>query len=149
MEKNKESIELVLGNIFFIGEGTEEANAIVHENMLVLACKNVKEAIKYGEFLCNVYGAYVVPKVYKYPILFEVQDTPTLKISIIKINDFIKEYCTKVRANESCSYTELMMDNHRCIEWNNKNFYLPENNSFWSEGEQEIADFLEFACIIK
>ena len=59
------------------------------------------------------------------------------------ITEFIKEYGTKVRSNESESYTELMMDNHRCIEWNNSQYYIPENSSVYSIEDYNILEYLE------
>ena len=59
---------------------------------------------------------------------------------MITIKEFLKDRCTKVRKNESCDYVELMMDNHKCIEYGGKQYYVPEENLF---GEDEIIyDFL-------
>ena len=33
------------------------------------------------------------------------------------VEQFIKDWCTKVKKNESESYVELMMDNHKCVEY--------------------------------
>jgi hypothetical protein len=59
---------------------------------------------------------------------------------MITIKEFLKERGTKVRANEPMSYCELMMDNHKCIEYGGKQYYIPEENLF---GDDEIIyDFL-------
>jgi len=56
------------------------------------------------------------------------------------IKDFLNEKCVKVLKRESDSYVEMMMDNHKCIEYGNKQYYVPEDNLF---GEEEIIyDFL-------
>lgn len=59
---------------------------------------------------------------------------------MITVKEFLKERCTKVRKKESESYVELMMDNHKCIQYGNNQYYVPEENLF---GEDEIIfDFL-------
>lgn len=59
---------------------------------------------------------------------------------MITVKEFLTERCTKVRANETESYCELMMDNHKCIEYGGKQYYVPEDNLF---GDDEIIyDFL-------
>ena len=59
---------------------------------------------------------------------------------MITVNEFLKDRCTKVRANESDSYCELMMDNHKCIEYGGKQYYVPEENLFGAD--EIIYDFL-------
>lgn len=44
-----------------------------------------------------------------------------------KVEQFIKEYGTRVRANEDDAYVELMMDDHFCIQWGKKQYYIPDN----------------------
>lgn len=60
------------------------------------------------------------------------------------VKEFLKEVCTKVRAKErakeSLSYVELMMDNHKCIEYGGKQYYVPENGL--SSEDSIIYDFL-------
>ena len=59
---------------------------------------------------------------------------------MITIEEYLKERCTKVRKSESESYVELMMDEHKCIQYGDKQYYVPEVNNF---GEDEIIyDFL-------
>jgi len=59
---------------------------------------------------------------------------------MITVKEFLKERCTKVRNKESESYVELMMDNHKCIQYGNKQYYVPEENLF---GDDEVLfDFL-------
>lgn len=56
------------------------------------------------------------------------------------IQEYLSDVCIEVEEKESISYVELMMDNHRCIEYGGIQYYIPEDNQF---GEDEIInDFL-------
>lgn len=46
-----------------------------------------------------------------------------------KINQFIKDHGTKVRAKENSDYVDLMMDDHFCIQWGKNQYYIPDNVS--------------------
>lgn len=60
------------------------------------------------------------------------------------IQDFLNEFGTEVQENEKSDYVELMMDNHKCIEFNGKQYYINEDTSY---GEQEkIYDLLVEFC---
>lgn len=59
---------------------------------------------------------------------------------MITVTEFLKERCTKVRKNESDSYVELMMDDHKCIQYGEAQYYLPETNLF--DDDEIIFDFL-------
>jgi len=50
-----------------------------------------------------------------------------------EIETFLKECGEKVRANESDAHCELMMDNHRCIKYKNKQWYIPKESIFKKE----------------
>lgn len=52
------------------------------------------------------------------------------------ILDFLNKFGTKVKENEDSSYVELMMDNHICIEFDDVEYYVPENNSFYTEDDE-------------
>lgn len=56
--------------------------------------------------------------------------------------EFLKTYGTRVRDNEEDSYVQLMMDDHKCVEFENKEYYIPEECSAWDEEDEEIYDFL-------
>lgn len=56
------------------------------------------------------------------------------------VNEFLKEVCTRVRKNESLSYCELMMDNHKCIEYGGNQYYVPEDGL--TSEDNIIYDFL-------
>ena len=60
------------------------------------------------------------------------------------IRDFLQKYCTLVRKDESDSYVELMMDNHCYIKFEDVEWYVPEENSFWDEDENLLQDFITY-----
>ena len=62
------------------------------------------------------------------------------EVSTIQILDFLKTHCTRVRKRESSSYVDLMMDNHKCIEFEKMQFYVPENS--YSEADELVYDHL-------
>jgi len=57
------------------------------------------------------------------------------------INKFILTYCTEVY-EMPLSDLELKMDNHKCIEWGNKEYFIAEENSLYNEDEELIHMFL-------
>jgi len=62
----------------------------------------------------------------------ELLDGLKMEIEAAKIKtaeEFIKQHCVKVKPNEDAAYVELMMDNHKCIEWEEEQYYIPENRS--------------------
>ena len=59
-----------------------------------------------------------------------------------EIENFLNNFCEKVRKNESESYAELMMDDHKCIEYKGKLYYIPEDNSLYDEFDEDIYDYL-------
>jgi len=58
------------------------------------------------------------------------------------ILDFLEIYGTKVLEGESLDFVELMMDDHICIEFEGVQYYIPENNSSYTEDEELIYEFL-------
>jgi hypothetical protein len=59
---------------------------------------------------------------------------------MITIKEFLSKVGITVRKNEPEHYIELMMDDHKCIQYGKNQYYLPETNMF---GEDEILfDFL-------
>lgn len=57
------------------------------------------------------------------------------------VQDFLDVYGIKVSENEDCSYVELMMDNHKCVEYNGVKYYIPEDTAY-SIIEQSCYDLL-------
>lgn len=43
------------------------------------------------------------------------------------VKDFLSEYCTKVRKNESEATTDRMLIDHRCITVKGKEYYIPRS----------------------
>lgn len=58
------------------------------------------------------------------------------------IDTFIAIYGSRVTENEDSDYTDLMMDNHKCVKWGAHQWYIPENNSFYTPDEELIYEFL-------
>jgi hypothetical protein len=57
------------------------------------------------------------------------------------INQFLKEFADEVYDMPE-HHLELLMDNHICISWNGKEYFVPENNSCFSEDDNLIWEFL-------
>jgi hypothetical protein len=62
-----------------------------------------------------------------------------------RINNFLTEFGIEVRENEPMDYVELMMDNHKCIEFKGKQFYISEDSPMTKE-EGIIYDTLISVC---
>lgn len=58
------------------------------------------------------------------------------------ILDFLEKYGTKVLEGESSDFVELMMDDHICVEFGYTQYYIPQNNSSYTEDEDLIYEFL-------
>lgn len=59
------------------------------------------------------------------------------------IVNFIDTFCILVDENEDSAIVELMMDNHKCIEWNGEQYYIPEDTSFSEEDEEIYTHLIE------
>ena len=75
-------------------------------------------------------------------VLVTQNDEDKFEIIKLRINTFLKEFGERVRSNESDDYVELMMDDHICIEFNEKQYYIPENNSSYTSDDEEIVELL-------
>lgn len=64
-----------------------------------------------------------------------------LLIQIEKFNEFLKTHGIKVRINEPLSYVEIMVDNHKVIEWGKFQYYIPEDTPY-TQKEAFIFDLL-------
>ena len=65
----------------------------------------------------------------------------SIEDQIIKINTFIWVHGIKVERNEPAHYVELMMDNHKCIKWGKKQYYICEDTNY-VDGDEVIYDLL-------
>jgi hypothetical protein len=52
-----------------------------------------------------------------------------------EVNEFLNSHGIEVEKNEPINYVELMMDNHKCIQWKNKQYYI--NDSLVLKYEEE------------
>jgi len=61
-----------------------------------------------------------------------------------EVVQFLEDHGIEVEDNEPDNYVELMMDNHKCTEWNGKQYYINDSLDL-SEDEQKIYDVLAYA----
>lgn len=62
--------------------------------------------------------------------------------SFTLVDEFLQDYCTEVQPNEDPAYVELKMDNHICIDFQGKQWYVPKDNMLWNDTDTEYFDFL-------
>jgi len=58
------------------------------------------------------------------------------------ILEFLETFGTVVESNEESSYVDLMMDDHKCVEFDGVQYYVPESNSFYEDDDLDIYDLL-------
>ena len=61
-----------------------------------------------------------------------------------EVAQFLEDYGIEVEKNEPDHYVELMMDNHKCTEWQGKQYYISDSLDL-SEDEEKIYDVLAYA----
>ena len=61
-----------------------------------------------------------------------------------EVGQFLEDHAIEVQDNEPDHYVELMMDNHKCTEWNGKQYYISDSLDL-SDDEQKIYDVLAYA----
>lgn len=61
-----------------------------------------------------------------------------------EVKKFLDTYGIEVEENESESYIDLMMDNHKCTEWQGIQYYLSDSLDL-SDDEEKIYDVLAYA----
>lgn len=59
-----------------------------------------------------------------------------------EVSRFIKEFCSQVLEEEYDGYAELMMDDHKCIEYEGIVYYIPENCSLMDEDDELLKEML-------
>jgi len=57
------------------------------------------------------------------------------------IEEFLKEYAEKYYEMPDAAL-ELLMDDHICVTWEGTDYFIPENNSFFTEDDDLIWKFL-------
>jgi hypothetical protein len=136
---------LILGNATFNVKNPNTREEIytsinIHEIEYVLAVtsKDYTKLLKYG--VTDVYDAYVCLWSVDCKVAFECEMPP--KITLEEIKNYLKRFGTKVKKNDSSAYIELMVDNHKCIEWLGVEYYVPDGSSTKTLHEWLIYDFL-------
>ena len=61
-----------------------------------------------------------------------------------EVAEFLEDHGIEVEKNEPDHYVELMMDNHKCTEWQGKQYYISDSLDL-SEDEEKIYDVLAYA----
>jgi len=61
-----------------------------------------------------------------------------------EVEQFLEDHAIEVEDNEPDNYVELMMDNHKCTEWKDKQYYISDTLDL-SEDEQKVYDVLAYA----
>jgi hypothetical protein len=65
-----------------------------------------------------------------------------MKASKKEVLAFLKEFGTKTSQTADDS-AELWMDDHICINYNGIEYYVKENNMFYSEWQSDLVDMLK------
>ena len=60
-----------------------------------------------------------------------------------EVEQFLEDHAIEVEDNEPYNYVELMMDNHKCAEWKDKQYYISDSLDL-SEDEEKIYDVLAY-----
>lgn len=120
---------LILGNATFhnINPNSREeiySHISIHEIAAILSVSNKDYKKLISHSVTDIFDAYVTLWSVECPIDIECQ-IPT-KITLKEIKVFLQIFCTKVRANDN---TELMMDNHKCVNWLGREYYVPDGGS--------------------
>lgn len=63
------------------------------------------------------------------------------KITKSEIKAFLDTFCDEVYDMPDHAL-ELIMDDHKCVEYEDKQYFVPENNSFFDERDYEIQEYL-------
>lgn len=58
------------------------------------------------------------------------------------IDNYVSDICTEVKEDEESGYVDLIMDNHKCIEWGEKEYYIPEDYTAANEDEEFVYEYL-------
>jgi hypothetical protein len=60
------------------------------------------------------------------------------------IAKFLSQFGVKTSENEDPAITELYMDNHYYIEYENQGYYIPKDNSSYTDDDELLLDFLVY-----
>lgn len=56
---------------------------------------------------------------------------------------FIDKFGIECKPDEPDHYVELMMDNHICVNFENREYYLPENSMLYNDDDYAVLDFIK------
>ncbi len=70
------------------------------------------------------------------------------KLFKVLIEICLTSFDTIVQEKESESYVELIMDDHICIRWEDVEYYISKDNSFYTDNDDLILDFLSDHYIV-
>ena len=95
-------------------------------------------------------------------IILENEDVDFSVLGISDVKEYIEDYChnldllidseveqflfnygIEVQENEPMNYVELMMDNHKCSQWKDKQYYISDSLDL-SDDEEKIYDLLVY-----
>ena len=60
------------------------------------------------------------------------------------IKKFLDTFGTIVSDCETSAYVDLMMDDHFCIDYENQEWYIPENNMLYTPDDELLVSFLKY-----
>lgn len=60
-----------------------------------------------------------------------------------EVDKFISNHGIEVEENEPYNYVELMMDNHKCVKWKGKQYYIGDSLDL-TDDEEKIYDVLAY-----
>ncbi len=60
-----------------------------------------------------------------------------------EVMKFLEDHAIEVEENEPINYIELMMDNHKCCQWKDKQYYISDSLDL-SDDEEKIYDVLVY-----
>lgn len=58
------------------------------------------------------------------------------------IQNFLNQFAVKCADNEDSATTELYMDDHDCINYENQQYYIKQNNSMYTPDDELLRNFL-------
>lgn len=61
-----------------------------------------------------------------------------------EVEEFLSNYGNEVGDNEPEHYVELIMDNHKCVEFKDKQYYISDSLNL-TENEEKIYDVLAYS----
>ena len=77
-------------------------------------------------------------------LMFRYEIKEKMKLNNIRgeIKEFLNTFCVKVMENEDSSYVELMMDDHKCIQYEGEIYYIPENGSLMDDEDALLQEMI-------